>query len=551
MRRPTLVIAVALALTLVASGGTAGAASRAAPREAAGSAGASAGLSAAMTCDQLAKADFSTVPDAPTAVMSAKLVAATPDVAEHCEVSAYVTPQVQFTLKLPTRTWNGRYYQTGCGGYCGSIAADQISACVDAVKGGFAAAATNDGHVSTSRFDGLWAFKDHDAVVDYGYRAVHVVSVASKTIVQTFYGRSPEKSYFQGCSDGGREALMEAQRYPDDFNGIIAGAPAFLFSYLVAAHNLGDQRANRDVAGRQIIGPDQVRILERAVLARCDRLGDGIVSDPRNCSFDPGVVQCRADGQTDCLTPEQVAAARKMYQGPVNRRGVGLYPGAGDGPGVKFPGSEGAWLAWQVAAPDAALSRNGFTADQYLKYFAFDRPPGPGYDTDDFDWNRDLQKISKSAQILNSADPNLDQFHAKGGKLILYHGWGDTAIPPTGTLWYYNQLQQRYGGVEKVQRWARLFMLPGVYHCNGGPGPDQFDFLGQVVAWVEQGAAPNRVVGSHLTNGAVDRTRPVFPYPTRAEYSGHGDVNNEASFVGVTPSTPPDDDFRWIIDPRS
>jgi feruloyl esterase len=487
--------------------------------------------------------DFGKIAGAPTRVSSAAVVAATASAPELCDVKGYVAPQVQFELKLPTKTWQGRYLQNGCGGFCGAVGATTFPSCDLQPGGDFAVSATNDGH-SASGVDALWAATDEQLRIDLGSRAVHVVAVASKAIIAAFYGVRPHHSYFSGCSDGGREGLQEAQRFPEDFDGIIAGAPANIWGPLNGEFQPWLGAINADSAGNPILTVDKLPALHAAALAACDGkdgLVDGQIDDPRACAFDPASIQCA--GQTDqptCLTAAQVTVARQAYSGPVDASGRHLYPGG------EPIGSELAWAGWFVT-PAGVPGVGLLIGDNYLKYSAF--PIGQATSSvQDWKFTVDgFNRLRTEGRVFNSTSADLSRFRARGGKLIMWHGWADQAIPPTGTVTYYDALQDRMGGLQDVQRFARLFMVPSVNHCGGGFGPNQFDLVNPIVHWVEQGTAPARIVATQLgAGGAVVRTRPLFPYPAQARYTGSGSIDDAANFVSLLPSPLPRDDFNWV-----
>lgn len=490
--------------------------------------------------------DFANIAGAPTRIASATVVAATAQTPAYCDVKGVIAPQVQFELKLPTKTYQGRYLQEGCGGFCGSISATDFPACDAQLGGDFAISATNDGHVGTSGFDGVWA-SDEQLRVDMYYRAVHVTSVASKAIIDAFYGQPPRHSYFNGCSEGGREGLMEAQRYPDDFDGIVAGDPAAYWSPLNAEYQPWNSRSNTAADGTSIITPDKLPALHQAVLEACDSkdgLTDGEIEDPRDCTFDPGSIRCPtgSDAPT-CLTDAQVDAARKLYGGPRDARGRRLYPGG------QPLGSEGGWQPW-VSTPAGTPETTSLAAqagDNFLRFLAF--PVGrPGETLQSWQFtDREFNRLRPEERDANALDPDLRAFRRHGGKLILYHGWADPAIPPVGTTVYYQAVRDAMGGLSAVQEFARLFMIPTMYHCSGGYGPSRFDMIGPIVDWVEAGKAPDRVVTTQTNaSGDVVRSRPVFPYPARAKYTGTGSIDDAANFVAAEPATPPDDHVDWL-----
>ncbi|HXM54951.1 MAG TPA: tannase/feruloyl esterase family alpha/beta hydrolase [Candidatus Dormibacteraeota bacterium] len=541
----------ALALTLVLGAGTAGTAAPAiAPVARADVQPATTPIAPRLACAALAQPepgggvpDFGRVPGAPTRVASAAVVPATATAPEFCDVKGYVAPQVQFELKLPTTTWQGRYLQSGCGGFCGAIGNTTFPSCDLQPGGDFAVAATNDGHVA-SGVDALWAATDEQIRIDLGTRAVHVTALAAKAIIAAFYGAPPARSYFNGCSDGGREALSEAQRFPVDFDGIVAGAPANIWAPLNGEFQAWLGSINVDASGAPILTQAKLPALHSAALAACDGvdgLVDGQIDDPRACAFDPMSVRCAAGtDQPTCLTPDQVAVARKAYSGPVDAHGRHLYPGG------EPVGSELAWAGWFVT-PAGVPGIGTLIGDNYLKYSAF--PIGqPTSST--AEWHFDIagfNRLRAEARVFDATSPDLDAFRARGGKLILWQGWADQAIPPTGTPAYYQAVQDRVGGLQAAQRFARLFMFPSVYHCGGGFGPSQFDLINPIVHWVEQGTAPTRIVATQTdASGTVVRTRPVFAYPEQARYTGKDSINDAANFVGVMPAHLPDDHFDWV-----
>jgi feruloyl esterase len=492
--------------------------------------------------------DFEALPGAPTRITAGTVVPAAGPTPAYCDVQGYVAGQVHFELKLPTSSWQGRYLQTGCGGFCGAINSPDFPACDAQLGGDFALAATDDGHTAGNPFDALWAATDEQLHIDFGYRAVHVTAVAAKAVITAYYGVAPRFSYFNGCSDGGREALMEAQRFPHDFTGIIAGAPALYMAYLGAEATAWVARANTDAAGNRILTADKIPALHAAVLAACDGrdgLVDGQLDDPRGCRFDPGSIRCPAGAdRPDCLTPTQVAVVRTLYATPTDPHGRLLYPGGEE------PGSEASWagpLPW-ITAPPGVPAFGAVAADNYLRYLAF-RAGQPGIPLDRWQFTAAMfNSLRTESQVIDAPDPDLRAFRDAGGKLILYHGWADTLIPPRGTLAYYQDLRDRMGGLAAVQRFARLFMFPGVFHCTGGgPSPDVSDLVLQLVGWVEAGAAPARTIAVQTdAAGHVTRTRPVFAYPTRTRYSGAGSIDDAANFVPVTPARAPDDHLPWL-----
>ncbi|OFE18724.1 hypothetical protein BA895_00545 [Humibacillus sp. DSM 29435] len=439
-------------------------------------------------------------------VTAATTVPATGTDAALCELSGTISPSIHFTLRLPTEAWNGRYFQTGCGGFCGAV---PIASCGQALSRGFAVAAEDTGHVGGSG-DGTWALNNRPGEIDFGYRSPHVTAQAGKALTKRFYGTQPAYSYFQGCSTGGRQALSEAQRYPHDFDGIVAGAPALYQNYLATLSQGYLETVNRRSDGTVILTQAKARVLSAAVLARCDgkdgRL-DGVVTNPDRCTVDPAVVKCASGtDEPTCLTGEQVRVARAFYAPPVDSRGRTVYPAG------LARGSEAGWPGYSIGT-DTALSGGGNYAQEVLRYLAFRSDPGLTYNLFDFDPARDAKKLDYMARIYNADNTNLQPFERAGGKLMIYHGWADPLITPGGTVDYVRDVMARAGGHAQTKGFMRLFLLPGVYHCTGGPGEDTVDWLTDIQQWVEKGKAPKRVIATkRAADGSVTSTRVVREY---------------------------------------
>ncbi|GAB3413014.1 alpha/beta hydrolase family protein [Flindersiella endophytica] len=487
------------------------------------------------------------IPGAATRVTSATVVPAGAEPA-HCDVRGVIEPAVGFQLRLPTETYQGRYLQYGCGGFCGMFFPAPFADCGIPNGGDVAVAVTDDGHTSDNPFppvDASWAADNQAARNDWQFRAPHVLSKAAKRIIATYYGAQPRTSYFSGCSNGGREGLLLAQRYPHDFDGIIAGAPG-AFIYPLAVSLAWNVRSNTAADGDPILTIAKLPVLHAAVMAACDGL-DGLVDnqleDPRSCRFDPASIRCPAGtDQPSCLTAAQTVAVRKLYAGPADPAGRRLYPGG------QAYGSELAWAGWVI--PDPVLGAFGAElADNALRYIGY--PIGtPHSSLADFEFTaREFHRLTPEGVRANSLSLDLREFRRAGGKLVIWHGWADSAIPPEGTLDYYQRLADRNGGLRATQQWARTFMVPSVYHCGDGSGLTEFDPFPELVAWVERGTAPARVVArGRDASGAVVRTRPVFPYPLRAAYDGSGSTDDAANFVPERPSGAVHDRIRWVGD---
>lgn len=482
---------------------------------------------AATPCESLASARL---PD--TTITAAEMVAAGPYqqpggrggaqaapvmLPAHCRVFAVLTPSadshIEMELWMPAGAdWNGKYQAVGGGGWAGSIS---FGAMAGALREGYATSSTDTGHKGGNA---QFALGHPEKIVDFGYRAIHEMTVVSKALVETFYGSAARYSYFNGCSTGGRQALMEAQRYPEDYDGIVAGAPANNHIHL---HVAGTARAIDiiHIPGDHALTRAKQDFLNKAVLDACDALDkvkDGLLNDPRRCHFDPESLLCNGADSDTCLTAPQIAAVKRTYADTVTKDGTVVWTGF-------EPGSEaGLGVIGQATEP-----RGGLDSIKILGY------QDPDWDWHQFDLDRDLARTVEKAGFINAGNPDLSAFKAHGGKLLLYHGWNDQAIPPGNTINYYNSVLQTMG--PQQNGWLRLFMIPGMQHCGGGPGPNQFNYMGALERWREAGRAPDSLVGSHVTNSRVDMTRPVCAYPAPAEYSGTGSTNDAASFSCVLP----------------
>lgn len=459
------------------------------------------------------------VPDARTRVTSAEVVAGS---TEFCDVRGTIEPAVGFQLKLPVRGYQGRYLQYGCGGFCGIIDDPDFPSGCGPAFGDAAVAATDDGHqVSPENpFDTTWAASDQKARDDYFFRAPHALSKVSKHIIKAFYGKAPVKSYFNGCSNGGREGLLLAQRYPRDFDGVIAAAPGAYYTALIGYQAW---------IARNTIPNDKIFLLHNAVMAACDGLDglvDGQIDDPRLCRFDPGTLSGR-------LTEDEVARVRRLYAGPSDQ-GIRLYPG-----GQPY-GSEISWTFWLNPTPGLGRGIAPELADNALKHLVY--PIGaPHSSLEAFEFTvRGFRELVPETVKANSLSLDLREFRRAGGKLILWHGAGDQGIPFEGTLDYWQRLT---GG--RNADWAKLFVVPSMWHCEGGDGLTNFDPFRALVSWVEGGRAPDRVIAEGRDgDGNVVRTRPVFPYPLRAKYDGSGSIDDAANFVAA-PGFGFRDRIRW------
>jgi feruloyl esterase len=500
-------------------------------------------------CKGLESADFTTIQDAPTRIVDAKSVNATPSTPDYCAVTGYIAPNVGIRIGLP-RAWNGKFIHLGCGGSCGLFDDTYFSQCGYVMRKGYACIVTDMGHRGIG-VDYVWAYNDLQEKTDFGVRAAHVATIAGKAITERFYARAPQKSYFMGCSTGGREGMQEAQIFPWDFDGIIAGAPPIRFSEALTAWIWGF-RTMHTPDGRPIMGLPELELLNKAALSQCDKddgLMDGVIGSPSTCRFDPAVLACRGDQKSGCLNPAQVSAAKRIYQGPATSSGIAL-SSAGPMPGSEFNPAPGVSVGtgWHAVYIGDAGKLTFYTAvsEEALRFLMFDRDPGPSWHVNDFDFDRDYKRFGITSPLYDAANPDLERFRDAGGKLIMYIGTNDTAVPVRGVLGYYDRVSAVMGGRQKAQQFARLFVMPGVGHCLGGPGADTVDYLSALESWVERGQPPERLVAYHMKaapSGEADSggkpevgfSRPLFPYPAEARYRGSGDPGDERSFTAIHP----------------
>jgi len=490
----------------------------------------------AMECASLAHLDFSRVPVGPARIRGAAIEPATATGPEACIVKGYVAPTIRFELHLPTHGYTGRYLQGGCGGNCGIVPNSVAPGCDNALAfgGSFAVGFEDSGHDGG---DGVWALGGEQVRIDFAHRAAHAFAQAAKAIVTAYYGRPPEYSYFLGCSDGGREGMAESQRYPADFNGVVAGAPAHRISAAMERF-LWEARYGNDERGQPVFSEPSLRHLHETVMAACDGLDglvDGQIDDPRRCHYDPTLAGCVVDRSPDCLDASQVEAARRYYEGPRDEHGVALYTG-----GEPY----GAELSW--GGRISLASAGGHMLDDYVRSMVYQGKLPDSVTVRN--WRFDLatfHDLERHGALFDAADPDLRPFRKAGGRLILWYGAADSAAGAFGVPDYYQQVQDVVGGMAAARGFVRVFSVPAVYHCGSGYIAYQFDPLGAIVRWVELGEAPDALVASgRLADGTL-RTRPVYAYPVMAHYRGSGDINDAANFEGLPPATPPMDRFDW------
>lgn len=458
-------------------------------------------------------------------IVSAELVAAAGDAPEFCRVLGLIQPEIRFEVALPM-SWNGRLYMRGNGGYAGEAldAPPRVAQRNAALRHGFAAAQTNTGHDAAA--ESLASFAANtQKLVDYAFRAVHETAVTAKRIVRAFYDRAASYAYFDGCSTGGRQGLMSAQRYPGDFDGIVVGAPVLNFTDSVLA-GLWNARA----LSAAPISQAKMSLAAQAIYRKCDArdgLEDGLIDDPRRCNFDPAadLPKCTGDREEDgCFTVAQIGALKSVYGGMMSN-GKAHFPGL-------LPGTEkaGGWNDWVIAK--SGLSRLALYGEAFVRFMAFGKAD-PAYDWRAFDFDKDVARTAAIRALLDARDPDLTEFKGRGGKILMYFGWADTALSPVMGIDYYEQVTARIGPA--TRDFYRLFMVPGMFHCRGGFGTERFDPMTPLVTWVETGVPPERITASQMADGKAVRTRPLCPYPQVARHDGSGSVDDAASFTCRAP----------------
>ncbi len=459
-----------------------------------------------------------------------------------CRVSGSLHPtpdsDIRFEVWLPASGWNGKFHGVGNGGFAGTI---NYAGLIDAVKNKYATASTDTGHADAVNTNASWALNHPEKIIDFGYRGIHETTLAAKATIKGFYGEAPKKSYFNSCSNGGRQALMEAQRYPADYDGIIAGAPAYAWTNLLSSGGLS-LRLTLAEAGAYF-GPKKLPAIQAAALEQCDAadgVKDGVIENPMACQFHPAVLLCKGEETDACLTPAQLKAVASNYEPLHDAKGNVTFPGMAPG-GEADPG---AWANWITGTePEKGSARFGFVTN-FFKYIVYSDPQW-SYKT--FDLNRDLAAANqKAGAALNAASPDLSAFQKRGGKLLMYHGWSDAAIPGASSVKYYDEVVAKLGA-STASSFTRLYMVPGMGHCAGGSGTSSFGQGGTpagdrftnidaaLEAWVEQSLAPDSIIAAKPKSPAnpsagVARTHPLCPWPQIAKYKGAGNPDEASSY---------------------
>jgi feruloyl esterase len=478
-----------------------------------------------------------------------------------CRVTGLVSPSTKFEVWLPLKAeWNGKFQGVGNGGMAGGV---NYLSLKTALEAGYAAVSSDLGHEGAFT-DGSFAINAPAKVRAWGYLATHEMTLKGKAIVAAFYGKTARYSYFLGCSGGGRQGLMEAQRFPDDYDGIIAGDPTIDFSHLTTGGRLwAELSMYRTASGAGYIPQEKIPTIADAVISACDALDgvrDGILEDPRQCHFDPASLKCALEDRTNCLTAPQVEALQKIYDGARTSEGRQIYPGY-------LPGGElgkGGWAGY-ISGPAPYQGGQWIYASGFLKGMVFE---DPHYDPMGFDFDKDVPVMDQKdilgepfAQVINATNPDLGAFKEHGGKLIVYHGWSDPGVSPRGTIDYYERVveamsrgtpsdaETKRAGFDETPTFMRLFMVPGMQHCSGGPGANAFGMAADLPVpadpehdiklalerWVEHGVAPRTIIATKYVNDdpaqGVERTHPLCRYPQTAHFSGQGSGDNARDFV--------------------
>ncbi len=467
-------------------------------------------------CDDLSSMSFG----ADVKVESAKLVSGTAALPEHCDIRGVIWPEARFAVKLPTN-WNNRFEMVGNGGWAGTIS---FAAMDTGVRDGYAITSTDTGHDAQKEPGASFAAPGANnpyasrKVIDFGYLAVHETALLAKKMVRAYYGADAKYSYWVGCSTGGREGLMEAQRYPEDFDGYVIGAPVLFLTGLQSKSAWNYQLAGSGPAS--IKGP-KLALLSKVFYEKCDAidgLKDGLVESPLRCDFDPARDLPKCAGETegaDCFTAAQTAALKKIYEGPRDAIGGQLFPGMPPG------GDGGVNAGFQLA-------------DSFMKFMAFNPAPGPAWDYHTFNIATDLARMAPLANIIDATIPDLTAVRMRGGKIVHYHGWADPGVSPKMSINYYESVVKTVGEKE-TSDFYRFFPVPGMFHCQGGPGCGEVDWLAAAVNWVEKGTAPSMLIGAHVEKGETKRTRPICAYPNTARYKGSGSIDAAENFTCGAP----------------
>jgi hypothetical protein len=512
--------------------------------------------SAADSCAALMRLDLTDAQGGPARVTSSRIVDApdslrrtdsypsgysngtshrTGKVRQYCDVTGYVAPQNKFELKLPlARDWNGNFFFNACGGFCGSVL---TGSCDLGLMRGYASATGNGGHDGLPGFDGIWAANAPELQEDFGWRSNHVVTLIAKAITAHYYGKSIRYSYMAGNSKGGQAVLMEAQRFPEDFDGYMPSAPVYDYTGRNIPAAAWFWQAIHDSNGGSVLNAAASRAVHRSVLRVCSAqagVDEGVVADPPSCKWQPEMAACvSGENGPDCLSSRQVDAVKKLMTAPTNSSGevVYAYP--------YIPGTETQWEGWNYygAARPSTPPRlaNADLPGQFERYFV-DETVRKILDPLESHFDREPADFARSRRIYDALSFDLTALKNRGAKILLWHGWADGAIMATSSIGYYEGVTKFMGSRKATEDFFRLFLIPGVHHGGNGPGFTEFDAFTALEEWVEKGTPPDKLIASRMSNGLVERSRPIFPFPMQARYSGTGDPTKAESFRAFDPS---------------
>ena len=490
----------------------------------------------ALNCEALSTVDWAALDDAAPAVNIAEEVDGTEDLPGYCRIAGTIDDSIGFEVRLPLKDWNRRFLMQGCGGLCGAIEMQRTD---DALIRGYAVAHTDMGHKGPQVGGATWAYNNRQTEIDYAYRATHLTTRAAKSIVAAYYGETNPYSYFRGCSTGGRQAMVSAQKYPEDFDGIIAGAPVNSDSSLLNIYwaAVANQKPDKSV----FLDAKALQVLTEGSLKACDRrdgLKDGVINDPMACPFAANRVICDRIQSDECLNAEQVVAAVRLYDGAKTSTGEKYYSRG------MIPGAESG-MAFTLAGTETMPPMFQSVMKSNMQYLAFETDPPLTEEPIPFNFDTDPAKMEFMNNLMGGTDPDLRGLQKAGGKLLMYHGWNDESLHPTASVDYWKSVQDEMRPSLDIDSFFRLFMIPGMQHCGAGPGADTIDVLTAIETWVEQGQAPEELVAYKtdgkrtferqprfpLKDSEVKFSRKIFPYPMTARFDGVGDPNDAESFV--------------------
>jgi hypothetical protein len=460
----------------------------------------------------------------------------------HCRVTGLLSPEIAFEVSLPAK-WNGRFYMIGNGGHAGEALDDagRVAQRNTALQLGFAFAQTNTGHDARKEPGATFVLSNPKKAIDYAYRAVHLTATTGKEITKDYYGKAVSRAYWNSCSNGGRQGLLEAQRFPEDFDGIVANAPWVDQTGFTIGAMWNQKALSEEALKNAPVTPAKLALVAGKVMDKCDAidgLKDGLIDDPRKCDFDPArdVPACTAADAPDCLTAPQAAAIAKVYSGPMSN-GKPFFPGYMPGSeavmtGLFGGGTGSGWMNVIVTTQPDAKPADFNLAENTMRYLVH-KPPQADYDYKTFNFDRDIHLLDDWSKLADAKNPDLSKFKKHGGKLLITFGWADSILQPLMGVNYYEQAVAKNGS--DTPDFFRLFMVPGMEHCGGGVGPDRHDPMTAMVDWVEKGKAPASMVASRVVNDQVVRTRPLCPYPQVARYSGQGSIDDASNFRCMAP----------------